>query len=155
MAQHQIGHCRNCIGLASARRLLDEGACVVLTDIDREPLDEAVKQLQAQYGEDSSVGFWSDVTDEAAIAALFREAARHFGGIDICVSNAGIASAAAIGETTLAIWRRNMDILSTGYFLVSRECVRLMNAQNLGGAPAGTQRAVDLDDKSPARAVLQ
>jgi rhamnulose-1-phosphate aldolase/alcohol dehydrogenase len=122
------------IGLASARRLLDEGACVVLTDIDREPLDEAVKQLQAQYGEDSSVGFWSDVTDEAAIAALFREAARHFGGIDICVSNAGIASAAAIGETTLAIWRRNMDILSTGYFLVSRECVRLMNAQNLGGA---------------------
>ncbi len=122
------------IGQASARRLLDEGACVVLTDIDQRPLDEAVKQLQAQYGRDSSVGFWSDVTDEAAITALFRDAACHFGGIDICVSNAGIASAAAIEETSLAIWRHNMDILSTGYFLVSRECVRLMNAQNIGGS---------------------
>ncbi len=122
------------IGQASARRLMDEGACVVLTDIDQGPLDEAVKQLQAQYGRDSSVGLWSDVTDEAAISALFRDAACHYGGIDICVSNAGIASAAAIEDTTLAIWRRNMDILSTGYFLVSRECVRLMNAQNLGGS---------------------
>jgi rhamnulose-1-phosphate aldolase/alcohol dehydrogenase len=122
------------IGQASARRLMDEGACVVLTDIDQGPLDEAVKQLQAQYGRDSSVGLWSDVTDEAAIAALFRGAACHFGGIDICVSNAGIASAAAIEETSLAIWRLNMDILSTGYFLVSRECVRLMNAQNIGGS---------------------
>jgi rhamnulose-1-phosphate aldolase/alcohol dehydrogenase len=122
------------IGLASARRLLDDGACVVLTDIDQSPLDEAVDQLQAQYGKDSSVGLWSDVTDEAAIGALFRDAACHFGGIDICVSNAGIASAAAIEETSLAIWRHNMDILSTGYFLVSRECVRLMNVQNIGGS---------------------
>ncbi len=122
------------IGLASARRLLDDGACVVLTDIDQSPLDEAVDQLQAQYGKDSSVGLWSDVTDEAAIGALFRDAACHFGGIDICVSNAGIASAAAIEETSLAIWRHNMDILSTGYFLVSRECVRLMNAQDIGGS---------------------
>ncbi len=122
------------IGQASARRLMDEGACVVLTDIDQGPLDEAVKQLQAQYGRDSSVGLWSDVTDEAAIATLFRGVACHFGGIDICVSNAGIASAAAIEETSLALWRRNMDILSTGYFLVSRECVRLMNAQDIGGS---------------------
>jgi rhamnulose-1-phosphate aldolase/alcohol dehydrogenase len=122
------------IGLASARRLLEEGACVVLTDIDREPLDVAVKQLQAQYGRDSSVGLWSDVTDEAAVTSLFSEAAWRYGGIDICVSNAGIASAAAIEETSLAIWRRNMDILSTGYFLVSRECVRLMKAQNIGGS---------------------
>ena len=122
------------IGLASARRLLEEGACVVLTDIDRGPLDDAVNQLQAQYGPDSSVGLWSDVTDEAAVISLFHDAAWHYGGIDICVSNAGIASAAAIEETTLAIWRHNMDILSTGYFLVARECVRLMNAQNIGGS---------------------
>ena len=122
------------IGQASARRLLDEGACVVLTDIDQRPLDEAVRRLQAHYGSDSSVGLWSDVTDEAAITALFHDAACHFGGIDICVSNAGIASAAAIEETSLAIWRHNMDILSTGYFLVSRQCVRLMNTQNIGGS---------------------
>jgi rhamnulose-1-phosphate aldolase/alcohol dehydrogenase len=122
------------IGLASARRLLEEGACVVLTDIDREPLGDAVNKLHGEFGPDSSVGLWCDVTEEAAVTALFRDAAWHYGGIDICVSNAGIASAAAIEETTLALWRRNMDILSTGYFLVSRECVRLMNAQGLGGS---------------------
>ena len=57
-----------------------------------------------------------------------------FGGVDICVSNAGIASAAPIDETSLALWQRNMDVLSTGYFLVSREAVKLMKTQEIGGA---------------------
>ena len=57
-----------------------------------------------------------------------------FGGLDILVSNAGIASSAPIEETTLALWNRNMDILSTGYFLVSREAFRMFRAQRIGGA---------------------
>jgi len=57
-----------------------------------------------------------------------------FGGIDICVSNAGIASAAPIDETSLALWNRNMSILSTGYFLVTRESFRQMKAQATGGS---------------------
>jgi rhamnulose-1-phosphate aldolase/alcohol dehydrogenase len=122
------------IGQATARRLLDEGACVVLTDIDREALETAARQLRSQYGRDTVVGIWGDVTDESAISALFRDAAWNFGGLDICVSNAGIASAAAIEDTTLALWRRNMDILSTGYFLVSRQCVQLLKAQSMGGS---------------------
>ena len=64
----------------------------------------------------------------------FAEAAVEFGGIDILVSNAGIASSAPIEETTLAMWNRNMDILATGYFLVAREAFRLMQAQKIGGA---------------------
>jgi NAD(P)-dependent dehydrogenase (short-subunit alcohol dehydrogenase family) len=122
------------IGLATARRLLDEGACVVLTDIDREALDDATKLLQASHGRDNTVGLWGDVTDETSIAALFADASVNFGGLDILVSNAGIASAAAIEDTTLALWQRNMDILSTGYFLVSRQCVQLLKAQALGGS---------------------
>jgi rhamnulose-1-phosphate aldolase/alcohol dehydrogenase len=122
------------IGMATARRLLDEGACVVLTDIDRNALEAATRQLNSQFGRDTSVGIWSDVTDEAAIGTLFRDAAWNFGGLDICVSNAGIASAAAIEDTTLALWQRNMDILSTGYFLVSRQCVQLLKAQAMGGS---------------------
>ena len=47
-----------------------------------------------------------------------------FGGLDILVSNAGIASAAPIEETTLDLWNTNMDILATGYFLVAREAFR-------------------------------
>jgi len=122
------------IGQATARRLLEEGACVVLTDIDRDALEAATRQLNSQFGRDASVGIWGDVTDEGAIGALFRDAAWNFGGLDICVSNAGIASAAAIEDTTLGLWQRNMDILSTGYFLVSRQCVQLLKAQSMGGS---------------------
>jgi NAD(P)-dependent dehydrogenase (short-subunit alcohol dehydrogenase family) len=57
-----------------------------------------------------------------------------FGGVDILVSNAGIASSAPIEDTTLALWNRNMDVLSTGYFLVSREAFRVMRVQGIGGA---------------------
>jgi NAD(P)-dependent dehydrogenase (short-subunit alcohol dehydrogenase family) len=74
------------------------------------------------------------VTSEDAVASGFREAALRFGGLDICISNAGIASASPVQETTLATWQRNMDILSTGYFLVARQAFRLMETQRLGGS---------------------
>lgn len=122
------------IGAATAARLLEEGACVVLTDIDAQALHETLERLRARYGSDQTAAVVGDVTDESSMAELFREAAVRFGGLDICVSNAGIASAAAIEETTLALWRRNMDILATGYFLVSRQCVQLLKAQGLGGS---------------------
>jgi len=122
------------IGLASAKRLIEEGACVVVCDIDRKALQETQKTLHAQYGKDSAICVWMDVTEESAVSAVYREAARTYGGIDICVSNAGIASAAPIDETSLQLWRKNMDILATGYFLVAREAVRLQKIQNLGGS---------------------
>jgi rhamnulose-1-phosphate aldolase/alcohol dehydrogenase len=122
------------IGTATARRLADDGACVVLCDIDRAVLANAEHAMRQRNGADSTVGLWTDVTDEAAVRALYAEAALAFGGIDICVSNAGIASAAAIEDTTLALWERNMAILSTGYFLVTREAFRLMKDQGTGGS---------------------
>ncbi len=122
------------IGLASAHRLIEEGACAVLCDIDRSALAEAEQELQRQYGKDCAVSLWVDVTDEAAVLALYRDAAWNYGGIDICVSNAGIASAAPIEETSLALWRKNIDILATGYFLIARQAVRLLKLQNLGGS---------------------
>ena len=122
------------IGTATARRLLDEGACVVICDIDRDVLAEAETALRLLYGRDSVTGLWVDVTSEAAVLRLYRDAALAYGGIDICVSNAGIASAAAVDETSLALWQRNMDILATGYFLVSREAFRMMKAQGTGGS---------------------
>ena len=57
-----------------------------------------------------------------------------FGGVDIVVSNAGIASSAPIEETTLAEWNRNQSILGTGYFLVAREAFRVLRAQGTGGS---------------------
>jgi NAD(P)-dependent dehydrogenase (short-subunit alcohol dehydrogenase family) len=75
-----------------------------------------------------------NVTREDDVAAAFANACVEFGGIDILVSNAGIASSAPVEETTLALWNKNMDILSTGYFLVSREAFKLFRAQNIGGS---------------------
>ena len=121
------------IGRATATRLLQEGACVVLADIDSQALDEATADLSAIHGADVVGQVVMDVTSEAQVSAAYAEMAVAFGGIDIVVSNAGLASSAPIEETTLALWNKNMDILSTGYFLVSREAFRMFRAQEIGG----------------------
>jgi rhamnulose-1-phosphate aldolase/alcohol dehydrogenase len=122
------------IGLATARRLMDEGACAILCDVDSAALAAAASELIGSYNFDSVLPIRMDVTDEHSVTAAYREAAWRLGGVDIVVSNAGIASAAPIEDTSLAVWRKNMDILSTGYFLVSREAVSLLKSQGLGGS---------------------
>ncbi len=122
------------IGAATAHRYLSEGACVVLADINAGNLKAARDSLAQAFGQDVVRSVVMDVTNEDAVAKAFAEAAVEFGGIDILVSNAGIASSAPVEETSLALWNKNMDILSTGYFLVSREAFKLMRVQNMGGS---------------------
>lgn len=122
------------IGSATAERYISEGACVVLADIDGEALDAVRENLSSRYSSDVVRSVTMDVTDESAVAAAFSDAAVEFGGIDILVSNAGIASSAPIEETSLALWNKNMDILSTGYFLVSREAFKVFRVQDIGGS---------------------
>lgn len=122
------------IGAATAERYLSEGACVMLADIDGDTLGTTQDNLTKRHGKDVVRSVVMDVTDEGAVARAFADAAIEFGGVDILVSNAGIASSAPVEETTLALWNKNMDILSTGYFLVSREAFKLMRVQDIGGA---------------------
>ena len=122
------------IGSATAERYLQEGACVMLADIDVEALARTRDNLTSRHGKDVVRTVQMDVTDEAAVIAAHAQTAVEFGGLDILVSNAGIASSAPIEETTLALWNKNMDILSTGYFLVSREAFKLFRIQKIGGA---------------------
>ena len=122
------------IGMATARRLMQDGACVVLCDIDRDVLATSKAELATAYGADAVATVWADVTKEDALIAAFHEAAAAFGGLDICVCNAGIASAAPLEDTSLALWQKNIDILATGYFLTSREAFRLMKDQGIGGS---------------------
>lgn len=122
------------IGAATAARYLTEGACVVLADIDADNLIAAQDNLTRHYGQDMVRSVVMDVTREDAVAQAFADAAVAFGGVDILVSNAGIASSAPVEDTSLALWNRNMDILSTGYFLVSREAFKLMRVQDMGGS---------------------
>ncbi|MER8728804.1 MULTISPECIES: bifunctional rhamnulose-1-phosphate aldolase/short-chain dehydrogenase [unclassified Mesorhizobium] len=121
------------IGRATANRLLREGACVVLADIDEAALAGANDELAKAYGKDFVRPVVINVTSEDQVISGFAETAVEFGGIDILVSNAGLASSAPIEDTTLTLWNKNMDILSTGYFLVSREAFRLFRAQKIGG----------------------
>lgn len=121
------------IGRATANRLLREGACVVLADIDETALASANDALAKAYGKDFVRPVVINVTSEDQVISGFAETAVEFGGIDILVSNAGLASSAPIEDTTLTLWNKNMDILSTGYFLVSREAFRLFRAQKIGG----------------------
>lgn len=121
------------IGKATAIRLLREGACVVLADIDEPALAKANDELGKAFGKDFVRPVQLDVTDEAAVASAYATAAVEYGGVDILVSNAGISSSAPIEDTELSMWNRNMDILAKGYFLVSREAFRTFKRQNIGG----------------------
>jgi len=121
------------IGRATAARLLGEGACVILADIDEAALAAANDELAKRFGKDFVRPVKLDVTSEDAVIAGFAETAIEFGGIDILVSNAGLASSAPIEETTLELWNRNINILATGYFLVSREAFKLFRQQKIGG----------------------
>jgi rhamnulose-1-phosphate aldolase/alcohol dehydrogenase len=121
-------------GSAIARRMLAEGACVVIADIDATACDAMVEALSTGYGKDSVRGVRLDVTREEAVEAAFAEAVLAYGGLDIVVANAGIASAAPIEDTSLALWNRNMDILGAGYFLSARAAFRVMKRQGIGGS---------------------
>jgi rhamnulose-1-phosphate aldolase/alcohol dehydrogenase len=122
------------IGSATAERYLSEGACVMLADINENALAITSDKLRQRFGEDAVRTVNMNVTDENAVESAFAETAVEFGGVDILVSNAGIASSAPVEGTSLELWNRNMDILSTGYFLVSREAFKIFRRQNMGGS---------------------
>jgi rhamnulose-1-phosphate aldolase/alcohol dehydrogenase len=122
------------IGQAVARQLLQEGACVMLTDIDAEALEQARQHL-VKAGSKDTVGIvQANITSEEQVAGILSATCLRFGGVDLLVSNAGIASAAPLEETSLEVWKRNQDILVTGYFLVSRNTFQIMKQQKLGGS---------------------
>ncbi|MGW6395060.1 bifunctional aldolase/short-chain dehydrogenase [Streptomyces sp. NPDC055103] len=118
------------IGKAIARRLVAEGACVVVADLNGENAAEVAKELG---GPDKAVAVTVDVTSESRIAAAFQEAALAFGGVDLVVNNAGISISKPLLETTARDWDLQHDIMARGSFLVSREAARIMIEQGLGG----------------------
>ena len=121
------------IGSAICRRVAQDGAHIVATDIDLAGAEQLVAYLNSHFGFGRAVAAKMDVTNEASVRAAFKQAALAFGGIDVIVNNAGLASSAPITETSLAEWNKNWNVLATGYFLVAREGFRLMQAQGRGG----------------------
>jgi rhamnulose-1-phosphate aldolase/alcohol dehydrogenase len=122
------------IGLAIVEKLLAEGACVSIADINDEGMKEVSASLGKRFGKDNVFTVNMDVTREEAVIKGFHDTALRFGGIDIVVNNAGIAIPMPADETTLEVWNKQMAILGTGYFLVGREGFRLLKRQNNMGS---------------------
>jgi rhamnulose-1-phosphate aldolase/alcohol dehydrogenase len=118
------------IGRAIAHRLAAEGACVVVADRDAGSAETVAGEIGSS---DAAVAVQVDVTDEQGIAAAFAAAAVAFGGVDLVVNNAGLSVSKPLLETSAADWDLQHDVMARGSFLVSREAVRVMAAQGMGG----------------------
>ncbi|PYY26436.1 bifunctional aldolase/short-chain dehydrogenase [Paenibacillus illinoisensis] len=122
------------IGSETARRLVSEGAHVVLADLNLEGAQKVAQEINDQYGANRAYALKMDVTDEAAVQSAYAEVAVQYGGVDIIVNNAGLATSSPFDETSLKEWNLNMNVLGTGYFLVAREAFKLMKQQGIGGS---------------------
>jgi rhamnulose-1-phosphate aldolase/alcohol dehydrogenase len=121
------------IGRAVARRFAREGAHVVVTDVDGDGARRVAEEMAADAGPARPFGVRMDVTSEASVEAAVAAAVEAYGGLDIVVSNAGIAHTGAIDQMALADWERSFAVNATGHFLVARAALRVMKAQGLGG----------------------
>ncbi|HET7876352.1 MAG TPA: bifunctional rhamnulose-1-phosphate aldolase/short-chain dehydrogenase [Methylomirabilota bacterium] len=122
------------IGRATALRLAAEGAHVVIGDLDAAGARKVAEEVAAAAGAGRAVSVTMDVTREASVRAAFEEAALQYGGVDIVVSNAGIAHSAPLEQMELGDWERSFAVNATGHFLVAREGMRMLKSQGIGGA---------------------
>jgi rhamnulose-1-phosphate aldolase/alcohol dehydrogenase len=121
------------IGKAIAKKFAEEGACIILNDINQERLDEAKTEFIKLYGKDAVATTLLDVTNSRSIEEALENACLAFGGVDTVVNNAGISLSKTLGDHTVADWDKVYDILVKGQFLVSQACVEVMKKQGFGG----------------------
>lgn len=121
------------IGKAIARKFVEEGAVVVLNDINAERLAGAKDEFVKKFGRDSVATTQLDVTNGESIEAAFADASLAFGGVDIVINNAGISISKPIEEHTQKDWDLLYDILVKGQFLVTQAAVNVLRKQGLGG----------------------
>ncbi|MDP9243226.1 MAG: SDR family oxidoreductase [Actinomycetota bacterium] len=122
------------IGLATARRFLDEGARVFVSGVAEEEVSAALKHLRG--GEDlggALDGATADVSESEAVDALLERARGFLGRVDVLINNAGIARKTAFLETSLDAWDRTMAVNLRGMFLVAQGVARSMVADGGGG----------------------
>lgn len=121
------------IGKAIAKRFAEEGACVILNDVNAERLSGATDEFKKVFGRDNVAGVVLDVTSEESTVKAFSESCLLFGGVDIIVNNAGISISKSLTDHSTADWDRLYDILVKGQFLVSKGSVEIMKKQDMGG----------------------
>jgi 3-oxoacyl-[acyl-carrier protein] reductase len=121
------------IGSAAARRCLEEGARVMISDHHARRLNATRDQLTEQHGD----RVWAaacDVTDQGDVEELVAGAVRQFGRIDVLINNAGLGGTSSVLEMTDEQWLQVLDVTLTGTFRCTRAALRQMVAQGHGGA---------------------
>ena len=121
------------IGKAIAKKFAEEGACVILNDINTERLAGAKQEFIKQFGKDSVSTTLLNVTDAKSISSAMDATALAFGGVDIIVNNAGISISKTIENHSLEDWDKLYDILVKGQFFVTQAAVEVMRKQGFGG----------------------
>jgi NAD(P)-dependent dehydrogenase (short-subunit alcohol dehydrogenase family) len=121
------------IGKAIAKKFAEEGACVIINDINEERLQVATEEFQNKFGKDNAAAVKLDVTNKETITKAMESAALAFGGVDIIVNNAGISTSKSIADHSIEDWDKLYDILVKGQFLVSQAGIAVMQKQNIGG----------------------
>ncbi|HEY1060205.1 MAG TPA: bifunctional aldolase/short-chain dehydrogenase [Daejeonella sp.] len=121
------------IGKAISRKFVEEGAVVVLNDLDQGRLESAGAQFLKEFGRDSYTTVQLNVTEDSDIKNAFAQAALSFGGIDIVVNCAGLSISKPIEEHTDKDWDLLYDVLVKGQFKITQEAVNTMRKQNMGG----------------------
>jgi rhamnulose-1-phosphate aldolase/alcohol dehydrogenase len=122
------------IGRATARSLAERGAHVVVADRNLDGAEEVASELVATHGLRRALAVPVDVTSEEAVIEMTRRTVLEYGGIDILVASAGMATSASVTETTLADWEQTYAVLARGYFLAARETFRVLLEQGRGGS---------------------
>ncbi|RVU01015.1 bifunctional aldolase/short-chain dehydrogenase [Mucilaginibacter limnophilus] len=121
------------IGKAIAKKFVQEGAVVILNDMNAERLEGAAEEFKAQFGKDAYTTAVLDVTSANQIKAAFDTAALAFGGVDIIVNNAGLSISKTIADHTEKDWDLLYDVLVKGQFFVTQAAVSVMKKQDIGG----------------------
>jgi NAD(P)-dependent dehydrogenase (short-subunit alcohol dehydrogenase family) len=121
------------IGKAIAKRFAEEGACVILNDMNAERLAEAKEEFVKQFGKDVVAADILDVTKEDTILDTLTTSALAFGGVDIVVNNAGLSISKSIEDHTEKDWDILYDVLVKGQFVVTQKAVEVMRKQGIGG----------------------
>lgn len=121
------------IGKAIAKKFVQEGAVVILNDMNVERLQGAGDEFKAAFGKDSYATAALDVTNGAQIQGALEEAALAFGGVDIIVNNAGLSISKSIEDHSEKDWDLLYDVLVKGQFLVTQAAVAVMKKQGIGG----------------------
>ncbi|MET9968143.1 SDR family oxidoreductase, partial [Streptomyces sp. NPDC006356] len=120
------------IGGATARRFLEEGARVLISDAHIRRLKEYEAELAGEFGAASVAALPCDVTDESQVGALFEAAVAEHGRLDVVVNNAGLGGTSPLVDMTDEQWSKVLDVTLNGTFRCTRAALRRM--RDTGGA---------------------